>query len=258
VSADSPNGRASPARREGDLLVLCYHAVSEGWPAVLSISRGELERQLGFLARRGYRGVPAREALAEPGAGRTVAITFDDAYRSVLEQAKPVLDGLGMRASVYVPTDWPDRDAPMAWDGIDRWLGGPHEHELACLSWDELRGLADAGWEVGSHTRSHPRLSQVVDDARLADELEGSRLVCEERLGRPCESIAYPYGDWDERVADAAGRAGYTHGLTLGRLHDPRPLAWPRVGVYRPDALWRFRLKVSPAVRRLRSLLVRA
>ena len=253
MSADSPNGTASAAGRRRDLLVLCYHAVSEDWPAVLSTTRDELERQLGFLHRRGYRGVPASEALSGSIEGRVAAVTFDDAYRSVLELAKPVLDRFEMRASVYVPTDWPDRGEPMAWDGIDHWLGGPHEHELACLGWDELRGLADAGWEVGSHTRSHPHLPQVADDTRLDDELAGSREVCEERLGRPCESIAYPYGDWDERVAEAAGRAGYTYGLSLGRLHEARPLAWPRVGVYHVDRGMRFRLKVSPAMRALRA-----
>jgi peptidoglycan/xylan/chitin deacetylase (PgdA/CDA1 family) len=183
-----------------------------------------------------------------------VGITFDDAYRSVLTVAKPIMDRLGMRGSVYVPTDWPGRGEPMTWPGIDQWLGGPHEHELACMDWDELRALADAGWEVGSHTRSHPRLSQLADDAVLADELEGSRAACSEALGRPCDSIAYPYGDHDERVVEAARRAGYELGLTLPhRLHGERPLAWPRVGVYHADSDRRFRLKASPLLRRLRS-----
>ena len=235
-----------------DLLVLCYHAVSPDWPAALSTTPEAFEEHVALLARRGYRGVPAREALAGDG-GRTVAITFDDAYRSVLELAKPILDRHGMRGSVYVPTDWAGREEPMTWPGIDQWTGGPHQHELTCMTWDQLAGLEDAGWEVGSHTRSHPRLSQVEDDAVLADELAGSRQACEEKLGRRCEAIAYPYGDHDERVVEAAGRAGYRYGLTLpGRLHAERELAWPRVGIYHVDRGMRFRLKVAPAMRRLR------
>ncbi|HEX8074998.1 MAG TPA: polysaccharide deacetylase family protein [Thermoleophilaceae bacterium] len=238
-----------------DTLVLCYHAVSPDWPAALSIAPDAFERQLSLLARRGYRGVTVGEALAGAPAGRTVAITFDDAYRSVLELGRPILDRLGMRATVYAATDWPDRDEPMTWPGIDRWHGGAHEHELACMSWEELRGLADDGWEVGSHTCSHPHLTQL-DDARLDDELRRSRAECEARMGRGCESIAYPYGDVDERVVRAAGRAGYRFGVTLPSrgLHPPRPLYWPRVGVYHVDgqAEWRWRLKVSPGVRRLR------
>ena len=234
--------------------MLCYHAVSPDWPAALSTTPETFDDHLRVLVRRGYRGVPAREALADPGAGRTVAITFDDAYRSVLEVAKPILDRHGMRASVFAPTDWVGREEPMTWPGIEQWLGGPHAHELSCMTWDQLAGLEEAGWEVGSHTRSHPRLPDVADDAALADELEGSRMVCEERLRRPCESIAYPYGSHDERVVEAAGRAGYRYGLTLpGRLHAERPLAWPRVGIYHVDNGRRFRLKVAPAMRALRA-----
>lgn len=237
-----------------DVVVLCYHALSPTWPAPLSIEPDAFERQLALLARRGYRGATVREAIEAPPAERTVAVSFDDAYRSVLELARPILDRLGMPASVYVPTDWPDRDEPMSWPGIDQWLGGPHERELRCLGWDELRALADNGWEVGSHTRSHPRLPEL-DDSALDAELAGSRADCESALGRPCDSLAYPYGAVDARVAAAAGRAGYAYAVSLPReLHRARPLCWPRVGVYHVDGEsdWRFRLKLSPTVRRLR------
>ena len=96
----------------------------------------------------------------------------------------------------------------MSWPGIDHWAGGPHEHELEPMSWEELGRLAAAGWEVGSHTRSHPLLTQVADDDSLAGELAQSKAVIESRLDRPCESIAYPYGDHDDRVVERlAGRA---------------------------------------------------
>jgi peptidoglycan/xylan/chitin deacetylase (PgdA/CDA1 family) len=233
-----------------DSLVLCYHAVSEDWPAALSTTPDRLEAQLRLLARRGYRGVTFRELVAG-GEGKRVAITFDDAYRSVGLRAKPLLDGVGFPATIFVQTDFPDRDGPMAWPGIDKWLGGPHEHELTPHSWDELRGLADEGWEIGSHTCSHPLLT-TLDEPRLEAELSKSRELCSQRVGRPCRSIAYPYGDCDRRVADAARQAGYEAGATLS-LHVPQPLMWPRVGVYSLDAGWRFRLKISPALRRLRS-----
>jgi peptidoglycan/xylan/chitin deacetylase (PgdA/CDA1 family) len=237
-----------------DLLVLCYHAVSPTWPAALSIEPEPFERQLRGLAKRGYRGATLRDALATPPSTPTVVVTFDDAYRSVLELARPILDRLGMPASVYVPTAWPERGEPMAWPGIDQWLATEHEHELACMSWEELRGLADHGWEVGSHTRSHPRLPELGDVA-LADELAGSRSDCEAGLGRACHTLAYPYGAVDDRVVAAAERAGYRYAVSLPkRLHPPRPLCWPRVGIYHVDgeADWRWRLKASPLARRAR------
>ena len=169
----------------------------------------------------------------------------------MLDLAFPVLERLGLPATVFVPTAWAGGDRPMSWPGIDHWIGGPWEAELRPLSWDRLRCLADAGWEVGSHTRTHPRLTRL-DDARLWDELTGSRRDCESALDRPCSSIAYPYGDVDERAAAAARRAGYRAGAALPlRAHRPTPLQWPRLGVSREDSPARFRRQTSPVVRRL-------
>jgi peptidoglycan/xylan/chitin deacetylase (PgdA/CDA1 family) len=234
-----------------DVLVLCYHAVSERWPADLAVTPAQLRDQLAHLLARGYRGATFTSAVTDPPAPKTVAVTFDDAYRSVLELAYPVLDRLGLPATMYVPTAWPGRDGPMAWPGIDHWVGGPWEDELRPLSWDELRRLERAGWEIGSHTRTHARLTEL-DDARLAAELMGSRSDCERELSRPCTSIAYPYGDVDDRVAAAAGRAGYRAGAGLARgRHRPRPIEWPRLGPVREDSLARFRRQSSPLVRRV-------
>jgi peptidoglycan/xylan/chitin deacetylase (PgdA/CDA1 family) len=236
-----------------DSIVLCYHAVSPAWPAPLSVTPEQLESQLRLLRTRGYRGAGFSELTrAEPGS-RLVAVTFDDAFKSVLTLADPILSRLGFVGTLFVPTDFPDRDGPLAWPGIDHWLGGEFEPELAHLSWGEIEGMAARGWEIGSHTRSHPHLTELADD-RLDEELGGSRRVCEERLGASCTSLAYPYGDFDRRVVAAAGRAGYECACTLPRrLHPAEPLAWPRIGVYNGDRGRRFALKVSPTVRRVRS-----
>lgn len=236
-----------------DLLVLCYHALSERWPADLSATPANLTAHLELLESRGYRGVTFTEAVTGSPQGRTVAITFDDAYRSVIELGEPILTGLGWPATVFVPTDFAGTEQPMSWPGIDPWTPGEFEQELMPMSWDELGTLAAGGWEIGSHTCSHPRLTEL-DDAALEGELRRSKAVCEERLGRPCDSIAYPHGDHDLRVADFARRAGYRAGGTLPkRLGTTDPLRWPRVGVYHRDDLRRFRAKASPVARRLRA-----
>lgn len=238
-----------------DVVVLCYHALSERWPAALSTTPARFKEQLECLIARGYRSATFIEAITDPPADRTFAVTFDDAYRSVLERARPIMDQLGVRGTVFVPTDWPGRAEPMRWHGIDRWVGGPYEHEMWCLNWSELRDLASIGWEIASHTCSHPHLTQI-DDERLADELVQSRLAVEENLRRPCSSLAYPYGDVDERVVDAAEAAGYAFAAALPKHRSSRRhLDYPRVGVYHRDDLRRFKLKVSPLVRRLRGHL---
>jgi peptidoglycan/xylan/chitin deacetylase (PgdA/CDA1 family) len=236
-----------------DLLILCYHAVDPAWPADLCVSPEAFEHQLGELVRAGYRGVRFTDALSEKQGSRVVAITFDDSYRSVLELAKPLLDHHGFPATIFVPTDWAGAERPMRWDGIEQWLGTPHEHALRALDWQELGELADAGWEIGSHTCSHPHLP-ALDDGRLAHELVASKALIEEQLSRPCTALAYPYGEVDARVQTATQRAGYRWAGTIPRVLAPiHPLLWPRVPIYHGDDARRFRTKISPPLRRLRA-----
>ena len=76
------------------------------------------------------------------------------------------------------------------------------------MSWSELRAIAEDGIEVGSHTITHPRLTQL-SPAELERELVESRERIEDELGRPCRFLAYPYGDEAEHVRAAAEAAGY-------------------------------------------------
>jgi peptidoglycan/xylan/chitin deacetylase (PgdA/CDA1 family) len=225
--------------------------VSPDWEAALSIVPERLEAQLGYLARRGYRGITFAEAL-KSGQGKRVAVTFDDGYRSVIRLARPILEAYGMPGTVFVATDFVGTERPMRWPGIDHWLDGPHASELMPMSWEEARELTEMGWEIGSHTCSHPRLTEL-DDARLREELEASRARCEEALEQPCESLAYPYGDVDSRVAEAARAAGYSAAAAL--LAEPGPPSsyrWPRIGIYHVDDDRSFRLKVWRPLRWLR------
>lgn len=234
-----------------DKLLICYHGISERWPSRLAVRPGRLEEQLWLLTKRGYQARTFLDTVAASDPGRYLAVTFDDGYRSVFELAFPVLRAAGMPGTVFVPSALMGMEEPMAWPGVDQWLHTPHAGELAGMSWDQLGELADAGWEIGSHTRLHARLPELGDDA-LAEELSVSRQECEMRLGRPCLTIAYPYGSADGRVVAAAEAAGYVAGACpMLRLPEPSRLHWPRVMIYRKDDRRRFRAKLSPAVRRL-------
>ena len=171
-----------------DTLVLCYHAVSERWPASLSVTPGHFDTQLQTLRDRGYRGVTFLEASTATADHDRVAVTFDDAFRSVLELAFPALELVGWPATLFVPTEHVGKPGPMAWDGIDQWIGGEHERELHALRWDEIRELAEAGWEIGSHTRTHPKLTQLGDGYRLT-------LVGTGKLEAQMRAAAAPFAD---------------------------------------------------------------
>jgi peptidoglycan/xylan/chitin deacetylase (PgdA/CDA1 family) len=236
-----------------EVLVLCYHGVSETWDTSEAVTPGELERQLAYLVRRGWRAATFADALEDPPAARTVAITFDDALVSVKRLAFPILARLGLTATVFAPTAYVHSGERCTWNGLDRWAGTPHADELSPMSWEDLGELAESSWEIGSHTCTHPHLTRLDDDS-LVRELEESREASVERLGRPLETIAYPYGDVDERVAEFARRAGYAAGAALSsHLRGLGRYRFPRTGIYRRDVTWRFLMKTAPAMQRLRA-----
>jgi peptidoglycan/xylan/chitin deacetylase (PgdA/CDA1 family) len=245
-----------PARARGGrghrVVVLCYHALSDEWDAALSVTPGAFRRQLTSFVSRGWVGAAFTEAVLDPPAPKTLAVTFDDAFDSVRTRAAPILAELGVPATVFVPTDWPGRDR-MRWPGIEQWSTTRFAAELAPMSWDDLRALAASGWEIGAHTCSHPHLPQLDTDA-IRRELTESRAACEREMGRPCRSVAYPFGDTDDRVRSAAADAGYdvAAGLSSAAWPARDRFDWPRVGVWHGEPDWRFRLKVAPATARLR------
>jgi peptidoglycan/xylan/chitin deacetylase (PgdA/CDA1 family) len=247
-----------------DLLILCYHAVSEDWPTEFAVSPQQLRSQVRFLIRRGYRPATLSAALERPPGAKTLVVTFDDAYSSVLEKAFPVLAALGAPATVFVPTAYVAGDKALEWASMEQWAGTRFADELCCMSWSDLRALVRAGWEIGSHTSTHPNLT-ALDDAALDRELTASRALCEEEIEAPCKTLAYPFSAYDRRVMDRARAAGYEAAVILDnnlaipprslvrRVEEAELLGLLREGVYRRDGWLRLLAKTSPLARRARA-----
>ena len=228
-----------------DLLILCYHAISEDWPTEFAVSPERLRSQVRFLIRRGYRPMTLSDALHGTPGRRALVVSFDDAFASVMEKAFPVLEAL-------------------QWASMDQWADTPFASELACMSWSDLRSLAEAGWEIGSHTHTHPHLTALGDE-ELDEELTRSRACCEEELGRACRTLAYPFSAYDRRVMDRARVAGYEAAVILdNHLAIPagslpvgggagEMLGLLREGIYRRDGWPRLLAKTSPMARRARA-----
>jgi peptidoglycan/xylan/chitin deacetylase (PgdA/CDA1 family) len=229
-------------RRAFGPLVLCYHRISSVPPHRLAVAEETLEEHLRALLSRGYRAASADETLT--GRAGLFHVTFDDAYRSIAA-AVPLLERLRVPATVFACSSYADDGRPLRIpelaDDVDATPG-----EFATLTWDELGELAERGVEIGSHTVSHPHLTQL-SDAELDRELRDARERIAERLGRPCRLLAYPYGDEDVRVRAAARRAGYEAAFALpGRRRPFDQFGVPRVDLYWKDTGLRARAKLSP------------
>jgi peptidoglycan/xylan/chitin deacetylase (PgdA/CDA1 family) len=224
-------------------LILCFHAVDETWPdPSFSVPPPQFEHYLDTLAEAGFRGTTLSEIGRHNGRGRLVAITFDDAFTSVHRVAAPLLERLGWPGTVFVPTAPLVDRSPLYWVGSD--IQARHSIATAQLEWAQLRELAVQGWEIGSHSRTHRLLSRLDED-ELRYELAGSRDEIVAAVGE-CDSISYPWGEVDARVAAAARRVGYTTGSGLaGQFTWGDPMRVPRVAVAGSDGHRRFTLKSS-------------
>ncbi|HEY6962927.1 MAG TPA: polysaccharide deacetylase family protein [Gaiellaceae bacterium] len=222
-------------------LALAYHSISPTWSHDLAVSPRRFRAQMHLLRSRGFAGVRLSD-LGAPGPRHRVSVTFDDGFRTVVEYAKPVLDELEWPATVFLVTDAADTAAPITWIAP-----AADESDRRSVSWDDARRLAEAGWEVGSHSCTHRLLSSLADE-ELAAELRRSREAVASHVGT-CTAISYPWGEVDSRVVAAARSAGYTAGSGLaGRFTSDDPLRIPRFAIGRSDRVLRFALKTSRPV----------
>jgi peptidoglycan/xylan/chitin deacetylase (PgdA/CDA1 family) len=158
-------------------------------------------RHLRALRLAGLRPLPAEELLAfhegAGGARRRVAITVDD---GMADCVGPLRRHAGCAPQLFVCT--------REMGGHAHWLDGE-----PVASWEQVRALASSGVAIGSHARRHRRLP-ALSDAELGDELAGSREDLREQLPAPLPILAYPHGDYDERVHRAARAAGFRAAYT--------------------------------------------
>lgn len=132
---------------------------------------------------------------------RPVVITFDDGNLDVYQNAFPVMKSLGMVGTVYIVTQ--SLNDP-------RYMGA-----------DVLTEMIQAGWEVGSHTRTHSILANST--LGLKEELYQSRIDLEKLLNVPVRSISYPFGLTSDYILKKASEYGYESGAGLGGGSDHPP-----------------------------------
>ncbi len=232
-------------------VVLYYHSVKEQ-----DVER--FQKQMEYLAANCTVVRPSTIRTASPnGSNYVVAVTFDDAFVNVMENAIPVLKKHGLSAAVFVPAGNIGRQP--CWEMPENY---PDRNETV-MSKEQIAELDNYGFEICSHTVSHPLLTEI-EKGKLEAELIGSKQTLEEIVGHEVYGLSYPHGAYNARVCEAARRAGYSCAFTI----EPRPVDGAtddmrigRFAVSATDGLMKFRLNVNGAyhvvtyLRRAKSLL---
>ena len=179
--------------------------------------RSRFAAEMAALKQAGYYGITLHQAFeawdhGAPLPRKPVVVSFDDGYLSQYTHARPVLRKLG----------WPGV-LNLEWNNLGP--GGVTQREVKVMLGD--------GWELDSHTVTHPDLT-TVSDAQLQTELVQSRKDIRDKFGaKTAEFFCYPSGHFDDRVVAAVKAAGYRGATTtqLGLGSRSAPFTLNRVRV---------------------------
>lgn len=174
------------------LVVLTYHRLPDHM-------RPQFERQMDLVQRNAVP-VSLANGLCHEPARNYVAITFDDAFQSVLRNAIPVLSNRGIPATIFVPTGYMGKKPG--------WIKNGDAAQETVLAEEQLRELPEDLITVGSHTVSHMKLVGVSKDV-AEREITESRKTLEEALNKKINLFAAPYATLDDNLIPLFRQAGY-------------------------------------------------
>lgn len=200
--------------------ILCMHDIGPNARNEYSVKTADLEKYVKWLHDQGFSTVTLRQVAAYL-AGQTVlppkpvVLTFDDNWKSAVTIAKPLLERYGYVGVAFV---------------ISASVGSNPRR----LTWDDCKLLAAAGWEIGSHGRTHINLTAVPKGltlgdarARAIEEIRQSKAEIEDETGLQVNSFALPFGNYDTFILQSLKDAGYSAAVTIDRsTADERSDPW--------------------------------
>jgi peptidoglycan/xylan/chitin deacetylase (PgdA/CDA1 family) len=193
--------------------VLVYHNLGPQARGRMVMAVSKFEEQMRYLKAEGYHVITLRQfleftSLRRQLPKRSVLLAFDDGYKSFKDHAYPILKSLGFSATLFVYTDY---------------VGAGRN----ALSWAELRDLAAEGFDVQAHSKTHSDLRRNTGEPadqyerRMQAELAQPSNMIRQRLGQGSETLAYPYGYWDDALLAEVRRHGYQAAFTVRRQANP-------------------------------------
>lgn len=184
-------------------VILQYHHVSDNTPASTSVTPQQFAEQMAYLNDNQFNVVPLStliDAIKQKQTlpPKTVAITFDDGYQNVADNAHPILKRYGYPYTLFV--------------SIEPIEKGYRE----MMDWDALRVLSNEGATIANHSYGHEHLIHMLDGetqqqwlARIIDNIERTEAAIEKEVGYSVKQLAYPYGEYNLTLAAALAELGY-------------------------------------------------
>lgn len=181
--------------------VLYYHSIDYEEGNELRVPPEEFESHMQLLNQNGYESISINELYQYLYEGKDLpekafALTFDDGYEDNYTNAFPIAEKYGFQGTIFMVTNWIDG--------------------TGYLKREQLLEMSQAGWQIESHTMTHPYLDSISSE-QIKVEISSSKKVLEELLGKTVKVIAYPYGVYDPLIQEVSKNMGYLMGLTTDR-----------------------------------------
>ncbi len=201
ASADAEAAVANKAITEqaDHAVVLLYHHVADDTPPSTSISIKDFVAQLDHFESNKVKILPLQQIVAtlrENGAvpDNAIAITFDDAYATVFNNAWPELKRRNLPFTVFVNT------------------AAIKTQPTTYMSWAQLKELSDAGVTIGNHSHTHQHLVSKLRQpdwaAAVEQDITQAGTLLHKHLGTTPQLFAYPYGEFSAALQTLVGRLG--------------------------------------------------
>ena len=188
--------------------------------------------QLAELKSAGFKSITLDAAVRNRSltpAPAHIVITFDDGFQNTLEHALDPLGENQFRAIQFIVAGRIGQQN--VWDVPDG------EVSAALMDAAQIREWLAAGHQIGSHSLTHPRLTQI-DPKAAREEICSSKKLLEDQFGLPINHFCYPYGDWNPAIRDLVADAGYLTACTTEfgvNKHGDSPLALKRITARYPS-----------------------
>lgn len=198
---------ASKEGKSNEAVIFMYHRFGEDRYASTNIRLDQFAFELEYLAKHSYNVWPLSKIIRYMQNGKklppkTVALTMDDAYKSVYTNAYPLLKEKGFPFTVFVNTDPVDK------------------HYGAFMTWEQMRQMQHFGAEFANHTSHHisfvsfVNLPPKVMRRKIKEQIMQAQQRLQEELGTTCNSdpkmLAYPFGEYTKEIADVVKEVGFT------------------------------------------------
>lgn len=180
-----------------DISVLMYHNIENNpWSEHTAsfVTKENFEKQLKLITEEKYETVFLKE-IEKVTNKKKIVLTFDDGYKDFYDNAFPLLKKYNVKATLFMISDY------------------TAEKYEKYLSKEQIKELSDSNLvDIGSHTKSHPRLSTLSTD-KMEQELKESKEELEDITKKEVTTIAYPYGNWNAKIVNST-KKHYKYAVT--------------------------------------------